>query len=85
MALTIPTLSGATLGTWLADGEAIVNAPLEAFLPADAMALVQLGEKLLNVFAKLVTQPSAATELQAEVDAEQTAFAAAEKAKFPNG
>ena len=81
--MSIPTPSGATLQEWLTDGEAIVNAPLEAYLPADAMALVKLGEQLLNVFAKMVTQPSAKSELQTEIDAEQAALAAAELKKFP--
>jgi hypothetical protein len=82
MAMTIPTPSGATLQQWLQDGEAIVNAPLEAFLPADAMALVQLGEKLIGLFAELATKSGGESVLTSEVDSEQAAADAAEDDKF---
>lgn len=81
--MSIPIPSGTTLTTWLQDGEAIANAPVEALLPADIAALVALGEKLLNAFVAEVEAPAANTVLQAEVDAEQTAAAAAEDKKFP--
>jgi hypothetical protein len=83
MSLTIPTPSGTTLQQWLQDGEAIVNAPLEAFFPADAMALVTLGEKLLAVFAAIATQNGPSAVLTSEVDSEQAAGDAAEDRRFP--
>jgi hypothetical protein len=81
MSISIP--SGATLTTWLQDGEAIASVPVEALLPADIASLVALGEKLLNSFVVEIVDPSANTVLQSEVDAEQTASAAVEDAKFP--
>ena len=80
MSLSLP--SGLTLDQAIADLRAIVNAPAEAILPADAMTLLKLGEDLIAAVAKLVEHPGVDTELTATIDAEQTAIEAEADAKF---
>lgn len=82
MSISIPIPSGLTPGQVLADVEAIIEAPAEAFLPADALAWLHIGEALVAKLVAYATTPSADTELAVEVAAEQTAMAAAEDAKF---
>ena len=78
--LSLP--SGATLQTILLDLEALAQAPIEALLPADVASIVGAAEKLLNRFVSQLVSPDPNNVLGAEVDAEQTASAAAEDAKF---
>ena len=75
--------SGATLQEWLADGEALLNSLDGSILPADAQALVSLGEKIVNAAVAYALKPAAETLLTGEVDAEQTAAQAAVDKAFP--
>lgn len=80
MSLSLP--SGLTLDQAIADLRAIINAPAEAILPADAMTLLQLGEELIAAVAKLVEKPTQDAVLTATIDAEQVSLEAEAAAKF---
>ena len=85
MAISIPIPSGLALSQVLDDVEALANAPLDAFLPADVMRLIIAAEKIVGAAVILGLSPSAATVLQTEVTAEQVAGDQIEDAKFPPG
>jgi len=79
-----PLPSGLTLEQWIADGRALVSL-LDQFLPADVQAVVALVEDVAAAGVRALAAPAPDATLQAEVDAEQAAGDAAEKARFPNG
>ncbi len=76
-----PLPSGMTLDQWIADGRALLGV-VDQYLPADVGAIVNLAGALLAAGAKAIESPSPGAELTVEVDAEQSATAADETAKF---